>query len=99
MSHIDEASIRANLRLHDGVKRRNRRDNIGQKTVLLYRKKGPPNARKFWIECVFEDIERRNLFIAIGNGENEIRRGENAAVKEILKELEDVYFFSEENNV
>ena len=64
----------------------------------LYHTEDPSHDRTFFVKCVVKDEQRGNVFIKISNGEKRIRLAEHSAAQKILKELEDIYFFSEENN-
>ena len=65
----------------------------------LYRTEGPSHKRIFFVKCVVKDTKRGNLFITISEGGARIRLAEHSAARKILKELEKVYFFSEEANI
>ena len=73
--------------------------DFSKPNFTLYRTEGPSHQRIFFVKCVVEDTKRGNLFIAISKGEPRIRLAEHSAARKILKQLEKVYFFSEETNV
>lgn len=46
-----------------------------------------------------DDIYRGNLFIKINDRKKRVRLAEHSAPRKIVKELEEVYYSSEENNI
>ena len=73
--------------------------NLSKPYYKLYETQGPPSDRIFYVKCVVEDNKRGNTFCHISEGERRIRFAEHSAARKVLRELQEVYYFSEEKNV
>lgn len=56
---------------------------------------GPPNNRRYDIKCTVRDINNDNTFVTRSRNERRIKDGEHTTARQILKLLDQTYYFCE----
>lgn len=57
---------------------------------------GPPNNRRYDIKCIVKDLIHDNIFVTRSRNERKIKDGEHDTARQILKLLNETYYFSEQ---
>lgn len=70
--------------------------NMDKPVYIIDKTSGPDFGGLWQVKCTVTDRKNNNLFVATGNSCRTIRESEHTAAKIILKEMNETYYFSEE---
>lgn len=70
--------------------------NLNKPKYSIKHVTGPPNNRRYDVECVVTDLINNNVFTASTRNMRKIKDGEHTTARKILKLLNRTYYFSEE---
>lgn len=73
--------------------------DLSKPTVTLDHTEGPQKSQLFYMKIIIEERRYGNKFMAIGDGKPTKKLSLHSAARKILLKLQEVYFFSEEENV
>ncbi|XP_051155709.1 uncharacterized protein LOC127290372 [Leptopilina boulardi] len=67
-------------------------------TYVIEKVTGPPNCRRYTVKCTLKDLNNGNTFVTLAENERKIRDAKHTAAYKILKQLDDTYYFCEEES-